>query len=76
MVFGLFGRGARFENRLNEDVVFKLGIIAASLYEGHQVLESSKLVTLGRNVSIDPTAVIHGPTTIGDNVTIGAGVVD
>ena len=75
MVFGLFGRGARFENRLNEDVVFKLGIIAASLYEGHQVLESSKLVTLGRNVSIDPTAVIHGPTTIGDNVTIGAGVV-
>ncbi len=75
MIFGLFGRGARFEKRLKEDVGFKLGIIAASLYEGRQVLESSKLVTLGRNVSIDPTAVIHGPTSIGDNVTIGAGAV-
>jgi len=75
MIFGLFGRGARFENRLKDDVGFKLGIIAASLYEGRQVLESSKLVQLGRNVSIDPTVVIHGPTSIGDNVTIGAGAV-
>ena len=29
----------------------------------------------GRNCTIDPSAVIHGPTTIGDNVTIGAGAV-
>lgn len=74
-VFGLFGRGARFENRLNSDAFFKLGILAAALYEGRQVLECSKLVHVGRNCSIDPSAVIHGPTTIGDNVTIGAGVV-
>ena len=26
MVFGLFGRGARFEDRLNRDLCFKLGI--------------------------------------------------
>ncbi len=75
MIFGLFGRGARFENRLNKDLGFKLGVIAASLYEGRQILESSKLVTVGRNVSVDPTAVIHGPTSIGDNVTIGAGAI-
>ncbi|MFZ6020537.1 MAG: multidrug transporter, partial [Chloroflexota bacterium] len=74
-VFGLFGRGARFEDRLNRDPFFKLGILAAALYEGKQVLECSKLVRVGRNCSIDPTAVIHGPTTIGDNVTIGAGAV-
>jgi acetyltransferase-like isoleucine patch superfamily enzyme len=36
---------------------------------------SSKLVTVGKNCSIDPSAVIHGPTVIGDNVYIGPGVV-
>jgi acetyltransferase-like isoleucine patch superfamily enzyme len=38
-------------------------------------LSSSRLVKIGKNCSIDPTATIHGPTIIGDNVTIGAGVV-
>jgi UDP-N-acetylglucosamine diphosphorylase / glucose-1-phosphate thymidylyltransferase / UDP-N-acetylgalactosamine diphosphorylase / glucosamine-1-phosphate N-acetyltransferase / galactosamine-1-phosphate N-acetyltransferase len=75
MVFGLFSRGARFEKRLNEDLGFKLGILARALYEGRQVLECSELVRVGRNCIIDPRAIIHGPTTIGDNVTINAGVV-
>jgi UDP-N-acetylglucosamine diphosphorylase / glucose-1-phosphate thymidylyltransferase / UDP-N-acetylgalactosamine diphosphorylase / glucosamine-1-phosphate N-acetyltransferase / galactosamine-1-phosphate N-acetyltransferase len=75
MVFGLFGRGARFENRLNHDAGFKLGVLGRALYEGKQVLECSKVVEIGSNCVIDPTAVIHGPTTIGNNVTIGAGAV-
>ena len=75
VVFGLFSRGARFEKRLNEDLGFKLGILAKALYEGRQVLECSELVKVGHNCSIDPRAIIHGPTTIGDNVTINAGVV-
>ena len=74
-VFGLFGRGARVEKRLNEDLAFKLKVIGTSLYEGRQVLQCSSLVKIGRNCSIDPDPVIHGPTTIGDNVTIGAGAV-
>ncbi|NMD30544.1 MAG: multidrug transporter, partial [Chloroflexi bacterium] len=74
-VFGLFGRGARFENRLNTDPFFKLGILGTAMYEGKQVLECSRLVEIGRNCSIDPRAVIHGPTSIGDNVTIGPGEV-
>jgi NDP-sugar pyrophosphorylase family protein len=45
------------------------------MYEGKQVLESSSVIQIGRNCTIDPSAIIHGPTTIGDNVTIGAGVV-
>ncbi|MCK7519780.1 MAG: hypothetical protein MZV64_19660 [Ignavibacteriales bacterium] len=45
------------------------------MYEGRQVLECSKLVKIGKNCVIDPSAVIHGPTTIGDNVTINAGAV-
>ena len=38
-------------------------------------LASSKLVKVGKNCSIDPTAIIHGPTVIGDNVYIGPGTV-
>lgn len=36
---------------------------------------NSQMVRIGKNCSIDPTAIIHGPTIIGDNVTIGAGTV-
>ena len=75
VVFGLFGRGARFEKRLNEDLGFKLGILGKAVYEGRQLLESSELVQVGKNCVIDPRAVIHGPTTIGDNVTVNAGAV-
>lgn len=75
VVYGLFSRGARFEKRLNEDLMFKLRILAKALYEGRQILESSELVKIGKNCIIDPHAVIHGPTTIGDNVTINAGAV-
>jgi carbonic anhydrase/acetyltransferase-like protein (isoleucine patch superfamily) len=74
-VFGLFGRGARFEKRLDQDLGFKLGVLGRALYEGRQLLESSAVVKIGRNCVIDPTAVIHGPTSIGDNVTIGANAV-
>ena len=74
-VFGLFARGARFEDRLNKDLWFKLKVLGKALYEGKQLLECSELVTVGKNCVIDPTAIIHGPTTIGDNVTINAGTV-
>jgi NDP-sugar pyrophosphorylase family protein len=74
-IFGQFGRGARFENRLHEDLAFKLKILAKSIYEGRQVLDCSELVKVGKNCVIDPSAVIHGPTIIGDNVTINAGTV-
>ncbi len=75
VVFGLFSRGARFEDKLKEDPLFKMGILARAMYEGKQVLECSKLVKIGRNCVIDPRAVIHGPTTIGNNVTINAGAI-
>ncbi len=75
MVFGQFARGARFEKHLNEDLGFKLKIIAKAIYEGRQVLECSELVQVGKNCVIDPSAIIHGPAIIGDNVTINAGSV-
>ncbi len=74
-VFGLFSRGARAEDRINRDVKFKLLVLWQALLEQKQVLSCSQLVTVGRNCSISPNAVIIGPTTIGDNVNIEAGAV-
>lgn len=75
VVFGLFSRGARIENRLATDLMYNLRVLWRALWEQRQVLRCSELVTIGRNCVIDPSAVIHGPTTIGDNVTVGAGAV-
>jgi carbonic anhydrase/acetyltransferase-like protein (isoleucine patch superfamily) len=74
-VFGLFARGARFEERANRDLFFKLKLFGTALYEGKQLLESSMPVRIGKNCVISPSATIYGPTTIGDNVHIDAGAV-
>jgi len=75
VVFGVFSRGARFEERLKKEPLYKLKILGKALFEGKQVLECTELVKIGKNCVIDPKAVIHGPSTIGDNVTINAGVI-
>jgi UDP-N-acetylglucosamine diphosphorylase / glucose-1-phosphate thymidylyltransferase / UDP-N-acetylgalactosamine diphosphorylase / glucosamine-1-phosphate N-acetyltransferase / galactosamine-1-phosphate N-acetyltransferase len=75
VVFGLFTRAAHFEDLIKHDPFFKLRILGRAMYEGRQLLECSDLVKIGRNCVIDPHAIIHGPTTIGDNVTINAGAV-
>lgn len=75
MVYGLFGRGARFEDRLNRDFVYNLKVLWHALLEQRQILECSELVKIGKHCTIDPSAVIHGPTTIGDDCNIGPGVV-
>ena len=75
IVFGLFNRGVRFEKRVKVDLGYKIGLVAQAILQGKQLLRSAGLVRVGKNCVIDPTAVIQGPATIGDNVTIGAGVV-
>ena len=75
IVFGLFKRGALFEKQANESTLFKLKVLWRALLEQKQVLRCSAVVKVGRNCVIDPSATITGPTTIGDNCTIGAGVV-
>lgn len=73
--FGIFSRGARIEHELNTSLTFSLKVLWRSVIERKQFLESSALVQVGRNCQIDPAAIIQGPTVIGDNVTIGPGVV-
>jgi carbonic anhydrase/acetyltransferase-like protein (isoleucine patch superfamily) len=73
-LFGVLAEGARMERSLSSFSVL-LKILWRSLLERKQILSCSHLVKVGRNTQIDPTAVIQGPTIIGDNVYIGAGVV-
>jgi UDP-N-acetylglucosamine diphosphorylase / glucose-1-phosphate thymidylyltransferase / UDP-N-acetylgalactosamine diphosphorylase / glucosamine-1-phosphate N-acetyltransferase / galactosamine-1-phosphate N-acetyltransferase len=75
ILFGVFARGINTEDRVAVDWRYKLKILYHSLLEQKHILSNSELVRVGKNVNIDPTAVIHGMTTIGDNVTIGAGAV-
>jgi carbonic anhydrase/acetyltransferase-like protein (isoleucine patch superfamily) len=75
IVLGVFSRGNRFEEHLATHNLLSLKILMRSILEQRQVIQSSSLVKVGRNCDIDPTAVILGPTTIGDNCKIGPGVV-
>jgi carbonic anhydrase/acetyltransferase-like protein (isoleucine patch superfamily) len=72
--FGVFAEGARFE-KLMERSMPKVKLIWRALLERNNVLSHSRVVKLGKDVRIDPSAVIRGPTTIGDNVFIGPGAV-
>jgi carbonic anhydrase/acetyltransferase-like protein (isoleucine patch superfamily) len=73
-LFGVLAEGARMERSLGSMRVL-LGIFWRALVERKQILSCSRMVKIGRNTQIDPTAIIQGPTVIGDNVYIGAGVV-
>lgn len=75
ILFGVFARGADVEERINEDWRYKLKVLLRSMVEQRKVLANSEIVRVGKNVTIDPTAVVHGYTVIGDNVNIGAGAV-
>ncbi len=73
--FGIFAIGARFEQDVERSFALNLKLLWQGLLERKQILTTSALVKVGKNCSIDPTAVIQGPTFIGDNVHIGAGAV-
>lgn len=72
--FGVVAHGARVEASLDR-LGSLLRILYRSLVERKQFLSSSAMVQVGSNAHIDPTAIIQGPATIGDNVVIEAGAV-
>ena len=72
--FGVFAEGARMEKAI-EHTSFKLKVLFSALLQRKRVISSPAMVRIGKDVRIDPTAVIHGPTTIGNNVFVGPGAV-
>jgi carbonic anhydrase/acetyltransferase-like protein (isoleucine patch superfamily) len=72
--FGIFAEGARFEARAR-GLGATLRLLLRGMWERKQALSTSRLVVVGKNTTINPTAKIQGPTFIGDNCYIGPGVV-
>jgi carbonic anhydrase/acetyltransferase-like protein (isoleucine patch superfamily) len=75
VIFGVFSRGSRFEEKIKTHNFVALKLLWRGIIEQRQVLNTSAVVRVGKNCTIDPSAIINGPTTIGDNCTIGPGVV-
>jgi len=74
VIFGVFANGARLD-RDSDRLGKQVRMLWRSILERKQFHSSSEVVHVGRNCSIDPTAIVKGPTYIGNNVSIGAGVV-
>jgi carbonic anhydrase/acetyltransferase-like protein (isoleucine patch superfamily) len=72
--FGITAIAARAEKEADK-LSFQLKVLARALLERKHVFSSSALVRVGKNTKIDPTAIIKGPSFIGDNVIIEAGAV-
>ena len=75
ILFGIFSYGVDIEDRVNSSWQEKLMILLDSIIEQKPFLSSSKMVQIGTNANIHPTAQITGPTIIGNNVSIDAGAI-
>ncbi len=74
IIFGVFSRASRFDDRVDQHNFFALRLLWQAMLEMKQVLSSSAAVKVGRGTVIHPTAIITGPAEIGENCTIGPGV--
>jgi carbonic anhydrase/acetyltransferase-like protein (isoleucine patch superfamily) len=74
IIFGLFGRAARFLTHVKTHNFYSLRLLWQAVLEQKQLLSTSNVVTVGKGTVIHPTAVITGPATIGENCHIGPGV--
>ncbi len=75
VIFGVFTRGSRLEEYIKTHNFTSLKMLWRGIIEQKQVLTTSEVVKVGKDTVIDPSAIINGPTTIGDNCVIGPGVV-
>jgi len=75
IIYGNFARAGRLDYEIEASVFRNLELLWKAVIEQKQILRSSATVKIGRNCTIDPSAIITGPAKIGDNVSIGAGCV-
>src|SRR5213075_1056555 len=75
VILGIFSTGHRYEEKVNTSNWYRLKVLWRSIMEQTQLLSCSELVIVGEGSSIDPSAIIQGPTIIGNNCTIGPGAV-
>ncbi len=75
IIYGNFGRAARLDSLIDRSLFSQLKLLWSAVLEQRQILQASGAVKIGKNCDIDPSAIITGPTEIGNNVSIGAGTV-
>lgn len=74
ITFSNFARASRFDRHAKKHNVFSLRLLWRAMLEQKQLLATSAVVKVGKNTNIHPTAVITGPAQIGNNCSIGPGV--
>lgn len=75
IIFGTFARAGRLDAKIESSFFSALKLLWRGLVEQKQVLSASGAVEIGRDCSIDPSAIIRGPAKIGNRVSIGAGAI-
>lgn len=75
IIYGNFARAGRLDKKIRTSAFTQMRLLWRAVLEQKQVLSASGAVKIGKNCSIDPSAIITGPAKIGDNCSIGAGVV-
>ncbi len=75
IIFGTFARSGRLDKKIEDSFLMNLKLLWRAVMEQKQLLGASGAVEIGNNCSIDPSAIIRGPAKIGNNVSIGAGVI-
>ena len=75
IIFGTFARAGRLDVAIENSFFTNLKLLWKAVIEQKQILSASGAVEIGVGCDIDPTAIIKGPTKIGDRVSIGAGAI-
>lgn len=75
IIFGTYARSGRLDKKIENSFFAQVRMLWRAVVEQKQLLTASGAVKIGKNCSIDPTAIIRGPTQIGDNCHIGSGVI-
>jgi carbonic anhydrase/acetyltransferase-like protein (isoleucine patch superfamily) len=75
IIYGVFTRASRLDERIENENLLSLHLLWRGILEQKQILSTSSVVEVGRNTTIHPSAIITGPAKIGDNCSIGPGVI-
>ncbi|HRF93730.1 MAG TPA: DapH/DapD/GlmU-related protein [Aggregatilineales bacterium] len=75
IICGNFGRAGRLDSLMERSFFAQIKLLWTAVLEQKQILQCSGAVKIGKNCAIDPSAIITGPAEIGDNCSIGAGVI-
>lgn len=75
IIFGVLTRASRVDEYIAKHNLYSLKLLWRAILEQKQILSTSAVVEVGRGTTIHPSAVITGPAKIGDNCSIGPGVI-